>query len=150
MKKISVMAMQLVLVYSGTQLGQLIWKRKKGRTPTAPWASLTSFTPFCRSRSTGLVGWLEADWWARKNQARIPLDRREECGQIEPKRSSPCLLTPRSWRRSSPHQTSISIPIGNHKSDYQWLVEKKLLGHHRSRTKVSSALWHFALLLGDW
>lgn len=28
-------------------------------------ASLTSFTPFCRSRSTGLVGWLEADWWAR-------------------------------------------------------------------------------------
>lgn len=28
---------------------------------------LTSFTPFCRSRSTG--GWLEADWWARKKNA---------------------------------------------------------------------------------
>lgn len=32
--------MRLELVDSGTQLGQQIWKRKKRRTPTAPWASL--------------------------------------------------------------------------------------------------------------
>jgi hypothetical protein len=32
-------------------------------------AEITSFTPFCRSGSTGLVGWLEADGSARKKNA---------------------------------------------------------------------------------
>lgn len=75
----------------------------------------------------------------RNNQARIPLDERKECGQMEPKRSSPCLaqatFDPSIMKKVSP----IPIQIRDHKSDYQWLVELKLLllGHHRSRTKGS-------------